>query len=209
MKNKKRKILILILAVGIVSFLGYKFWGNKENEKIYCASVTSFIYDNEINMEKFVNFQQPDYWLEKKEYRKFEFFDFNKTENLGQVFNLWYCVGFHKSLNGKIREVASELEITENAKENLMYYSTDGEQPFEGYRVEENGDGTYLIYICGVSRDKNIDDIKFFLQEITIHLYIQYEDGSTETKIMKINKNQIKLELVTDNSDPLLIEKEE
>ncbi len=206
-KRKKRIIFILIFTIIIAILLAFKFFLNEKKENIYFYSFTSYIYDNEINLENFSKFQQADYWTQHSGYKRFESFDFSKTDNLGQIFDFCYCIGFDKSLNGKVKEVASELEIPEEAKENLMYYSIDDE-PFEGYRVKENGDGTYLIYVCGATRKKNFDEIKTLIQGITIHLYIQYEDGTIETKPMKVKRSQIELESTINNVDSILIEKE-
>ncbi len=205
---KKRVFITLVLVIFIVMFFCYKIFWDREKKEIYCESLMAHIYDNEINLERFAELQEQSYWTTHMNYKKFEDFDFKSMGNLGNIFEVWYCIGFDKSLNGKIKEIASKVELPEEAKDNLMYYFTDGEQPFEGFRLEENGDGTYLVFMYGVTRNKNMEEIKDLFQNITIQLYIQYEDGNTETKPIKFKMNQINIDITSNNHDSLLIEKE-
>ncbi len=108
---------------------------------------------------------------------------------------MWCCIRFDKKLNETITEVSMDWEIPERGKNNFIYYRVSDSRPFEGIYLDENGNGSSKIILCGVTREKTAEEIRQLGQEIIIHLNIQYADGKKETKQMTFGNDVTDLNL--------------
>ncbi|MDE7157599.1 MAG: hypothetical protein K2O02_06570 [Lachnospiraceae bacterium] len=88
-----------------------------------------------------------------------------------------------------------DWEIPERGKNNFIYYRVSDSRPFEGIYLDENGNGSSKIILCGVTREKTAEEIRQLGQEIIIHLNIQYADGKKETKQMTFGNDVTDLNL--------------
>ncbi|MDE7157601.1 MAG: hypothetical protein K2O02_06580 [Lachnospiraceae bacterium] len=178
---KKRIIvsaILLIIAVAIY----FSYFRKKEKEDIYPDQIYFNIAECEIDLEKLADLEGDVFWQEHGEYIKCPDFDYKDTEELGDFFTAYCCVGFNKKLYGKITEVGMEWEIPKEGENNFIYYRICNERPFEGMFLKDDGDGHCRMIWKGVTRNKTYEEIRQMAKEAVIHLNIQYADGTQETK---------------------------
>lgn len=176
------------MLISMVLFTYHNVSTNQKKEDIYPSLLDGCIWENEINLDKFMEYQTETYWIENSTLRKFNNFNFKKVDELGKIFGMWYRIGFDKKLYEKISDVSFELEMPDSGKENFMYYCVSSEHPFDGFLIEDNGDGAYQIVMIGATRDKSYKEIEDMAQSVVINLKIQYYDGRIETRPMKFDK---------------------
>ncbi len=198
----KRILITIFMVISVILFIVYYFSKKEAKEDIYPVILDGAIWENEINLEKFSELQKEEYWIENPSQIKLNDFNFEDMKNLGNIFGMWYCIGFDKGLYGEISNVAFELKIPEYGKNNFMYYTISSEHPFDGFLIEENGDGAYQIVLFGATRDKSNSEIRELVQDVVINLYIQYEDGKQEIKPMKFGDSVTCIDYFT-NEKPM------
>ncbi len=192
---KKRFFLTLILLFLAFLLCYHLFFKSQKKEEIYSELLNISIWENEIDKDKLLDLEGDKFWTENSDCIKCQEFDYKDTKDFGRFFMMWCCIRFDKKLNETITEVSMDWEIPERGKNNFIYYRVSDSRPFEGIYLDENGNGSSKIILCGVTREKTAEEIRQLGQEIIIHLNIQYADGKKETKQMTFGNDVTDLNL--------------